>query len=292
MRIVSIILALSLGETTAVIRAATPTAAEAKMFATGDGYELYMGRWSRLLVAPYAAFAGVKDGQHILDVGTGTGVVASTLESTLPRSKIDGVDPSAAFISYAKRSARSTRLRFEVGDAQALRYRDGSFDHAMALLVMNFVPDHRKALAEMKRVTRPGGIVSACVWDYGDGMESLRLFWDEAVALDPRAAPKHERNMKLSRAGELGALWAHAGFDDVREAPLVIDQAFSSFGDYWTPFLKGTGPGGAYVASLSHERREELAARLRRRLLGGRSDGPFTLTARAWCVRGRVPKRA
>jgi len=289
MRIVSIILALSLGETTAVIRAATPTAAEAKMFATGDGYELYMGRWSRLLVAPYAAFAGVKDGQHILDVGTGTGVVASTLESTLPRSKIDGVDPSAAFISYAKRSARSTRLRFEVGDAQALRYRDGSFDHAMALLVMNFVPDHRKALAEMKRVTRPGGIVSACVWDYGDGMESLRLFWDEAVALDPAAAPKHERNMKLSRAGELAALWTDVDLDDVREAPLVIDQTFSSFDDYWTPFLKGTGPGGAYVASLSRERREQLEARLRRRLLGGHEDGRLTLKARAWCVRGRVP---
>src|SRR6185436_1315995 len=108
-------------------------------------------------------------------------------------------------------------------------------------------------------------------WDYGGGMESLRLFWDEAVALDPRAAPKHERNMKLSRAGELRALWAHAGLDDVREEPVVIDQAFSSFADYWGPFLKGTGPGGAYVASLSEERRLRLEAQLRSRLLGGRT---------------------
>ena len=260
------------------------------MFATGDGYERYMGRWSRLLVPAYAAFAGVKDGQRILDVGTGTGVVASTLESTLPRSKIVGVDPSAAFIAYATKNARSARLQFEVGDAQALRFGAASFDHAMALLVMNFVPDHGKAVAEMKRVTRAGGVVSACVWDYGDGMESLRLFWDEAVALDPAAAPKHERNMKLSRAGELRALWTHAGLGDVREAPVVIDQAFSSFGDYWTPFLEGTGPGGAHVASLSGERRKELEARLRRRLLGGRADGPFTLKARAWCVRGRVAR--
>jgi SAM-dependent methyltransferase len=249
-----------------------------------------MGRWSRLLVPSYAAFAGVKDGQLILDVGTGTGVVASTLGSALPRSKIVGVDPSAAFIAYATKNARSARLQFEVGDAQALRHGDASFDHAMALLVMNFVPDHGRALAEMKRVTRAGGVVSACVWDYGGEMESLRLFWDEAVALDPAAAPKHERNMKLSRAGELGALWTHAGLNDIREAPLVIDQAFSSFGDYWTPFLEGTGPGGAYVASLSRERRKELEARLRRRLLGGRHDGPFTLKARAWCVRGQVPK--
>ena len=262
------------------------------MFATGDGYELYMGRWSRLLVPLYVAFAGVKDGHRVLDVGTGTGAVASTLEATLPRSTIVGVDPSPEFIAYATKQARSARLRFEVGDAQALRHPDGSFDHAMALLVMNFIPDHDKAVAEMKRVTRPGGVVSACVWDYGDAMESLRLFWDEAVALDPAAAPKHERNMKLARRGELGALWRRAGLRGVREEPLVIDQAFSSFGDYWGPFLQGTGPGGAYVASLADDRRAALEARLRRRLLGGGRDGPFTLKARAWCVRGLVPKPA
>jgi SAM-dependent methyltransferase len=266
------------------------------MFALGEGYERYMGRWSRLLVPPYAAFAGVKDGQRILDVGTGTGAVALTLAATLPRSTIVGVDPSAAFIAHATKTATKTamspRVRFEVGDAQALRHGDASFDHAMALLVMNFIPDHGKAVAEMKRVTHAGGVVSACVWDYGGAMQSLRQFWDEAVALDPAAAPKHERNMKLSRRGELGMLWRRAGLAEVREAPLVIQQAFSSFGDYWAPFLEGTGPGGAYVASLSAERRQQLEARLRRRLLGdGGRDRPFTLEARAWCVKGRVPKR-
>ncbi|HXU07122.1 MAG TPA: class I SAM-dependent methyltransferase [Polyangia bacterium] len=259
------------------------------MFSIGEGYELYMGRWSRLLVPSHVAFAGVEDGDRILDVGTGTGAVALTLEAALPRSQIVGVDPSAAFVAYATTSARSSRATFEVGDAQALRFKEASFDHAMALLVMNFIPDHGKAVSEMKRVTRPGGIVSACVWDYGDGMVGLRLFWDEVVTLDPDASPKHERNMKLSRRGELGALWKHGGLGDVREAPVVIDQAFSSFDDYWTPFLKGTGPGGAYVAALSDERRKDLEARLRRRLLGDRADGSFTLKARAWCVRGQVP---
>jgi SAM-dependent methyltransferase len=287
MRVGAILVALSLGETMA---AAASTPGEAKMFAISDGYELYMGRWSRLLVPSYAAFVGVKDGQRILDVGTGTGAVALTLAATLPRSEIVGVDPSAAFVAHATKNARSTRVKFDVGDAQALRYGAASFDQAMALLVVNFIPDHGKAVAEMKRVTRPGGVVSACVWDYGDGMESLRLFWDEAVALDAAAAAKHERNMKLSRKGELGALWQQAGLADVREAPLVVDQAFSSFGDYWAPFLKGTGPGGAYVASLSDERRQQLEAHLRRQLLGRRPDGPFTLKARAWCVRGQVPK--
>ena len=271
--------------------AATPTLteAEAKMFAMSDGYKLYMGRWSRLLAPGYAAFAGVRDGESVLDVGTGTGAVASTLESLLPRSEITGVDLSAGFIAYAKKNAQSPRLRFEVGDAQALRFSDGSFDQTMALLVINFIPDHEKALAEMRRVTRTRGVVSACAWDYGDGMESLRIFWDEAVALDRAAAPKHERNMKLTREGELGTLWRKAGLREVREQPLVIEQAFASFGDYWGPFLKGTGPGGAYVASLSAEQRGALEVQLRGRLLGGRGDGAFTLKARAWCVRGEVP---
>lgn len=271
--------------------AATPTLseAEAKMFALSDGYELYMGRWSRLIAPGYAAFAGVRDGDRILDVGTGTGSVASTLESMLPGSEITGVDLSAGFIAYAKKNAKSSRLHFEVGDAQTLRFSDGSFDRTMALLVINFIPDHEKAVTEMRRVTRSRGVVSACTWDYGEGMESLRIFWDEAVLLDPAAAPKHERNMKLTRQGELGVLWRKVGLRDVREQSLVIKQAFSSFGDYWGPFLKGTGPGGAYVASLSAERRGALEAQLRARLLNRREDRAFTLSARVWCVKGEVP---
>jgi SAM-dependent methyltransferase len=270
---------------------ATPALSEteASMFAMSDGYELYMGRWSRLMARGYAAFAGLSDGERILDVGTGTGALASTLESMLPGSEITGVDPSAGFIAGAKNNAKSSRLHFEVGDAQMLRFGEGTFDHAMSLLVINFIPDHEKAVAEMRRVTRSRGIVSACAWDYGEGMESLRIFWDEAVAVDPAAAPKHERNMKLTREGDLGALWKKAGLRAVREKPLVIDQAFSSFGDYWGPFLKGTGPGGAYVASLSEERRAALEQKLRGRLLGGGEDRAFTLKARAWCAKGEVP---
>lgn len=267
----------------------TPSEAEAKMFAMSEGYDLYMGRWSRLVVPGYAAFAGVRDGERVLDVGTGTGSVASTLAAHLPSSEIVGVDQSAAFIAYATKNAKSARVRFESGDAQALRFGDASFDQTMSLLVINFIPDHEKAILEMRRVTRVGGTVSACVWDYGDGMESLRIFWDEAVRLNPAALPKHERNMKLSRRGELGALWRRAGLRDVSEEALVIDQAFSSFRDYWGPFVTGTGPGGAYVVSLSDERRRQLELRLRGRLLGGRQDGSFTLKARVWCVKGKVP---
>jgi SAM-dependent methyltransferase len=224
-------------------------------------------------------------------VGTGTGSVAAAVEASMPASEVIGVDPSAAFITYAQKNAKSARARFEVGDAQALKFNDASFDRTLALLVMNFIPDHNKAIAEMRRVTRAQGIVSACVWDYDAGMQMLRIFWDEAVALDPAIEPKDERHMKLSRQGQLGDLWRKAGLIDVREASLGIDQAFASFSDYWEPFMTGAGPGGAYVVSLSADRRAQLEARIRKRLLGDRQDGPFTLTARVWCVRGEAPSR-
>ena len=239
------------------------TEAEARMFSTSAGYERFMGRWSRLLAPRYIAFAGVESGERVLDVGTGIGSLVAVLAATRASGEIVGIDPSEGFIGYAKKSAEPGRVRYEIGDAQALPFPDASFDQTMSMLVMNFVPDHDKAIAEMRRVTRPGGGVSACVWDYNEGMQMLRFFWDEAVALDPAVEPKDERHMKLSRAGQLGRAWKKAGLADVRERPLVIDQAYASFDDYWGPFTKGAGPGGAYVVSLSEERRRQLEARLR-----------------------------
>jgi SAM-dependent methyltransferase len=264
--------------------------AEAKMFAASAGYERFMGRWSRLLAPPMIAFAGVKNGDRVLDVGTGTGSLAAAVETRMPGSAIVGIDPSEGFIAYARKNAKSNRVSYEVGDAQALKFKDASFNQTLALLVMNFIPDHSKAIAEMRRVTRPRGTVSACVWDYDAGMQMLRYFWDEAVALDPAIEPKDERHMKLSRQGQLGDLWKKAGLLNIKEESLTIDQAYSSFNDYWEPFTKGAGPGGAFVVSLSEDRRRQLEARMRKRLLGDRQDGAFTLKAKAWCVRGQVPK--
>ena len=266
------------------------TDAEAKMFSVSAGYQRFMGRWSRLLAPAYIAFAGVKDGDRVLDVGTGTGALASALVAATTSSTIAGIDPSADFISYATKNIKSGRASLEVGDAQALRFKDGSFDHTMALLVMNFVPDHEKAIAEMRRVTRPQGVVSACVWDYNAGMEMLRFFWDEVIALHPAMAPKDERNMKLTRERQLGEFWQKAGLVNVQEKSLIVEQAYTSFNDYWGPFLKGAGPGGAYVVSLTEERRRQLEARLQTRLLRNGEDGAFVLKAQAWCVRGEVLK--
>jgi SAM-dependent methyltransferase len=259
---------------------------EAKMFSAGTGYERFMGRWSRLLAPELVAFAGVKDGQRVLDVGTGTGALASALVKSGPGVQVVGIDPSAGFIAYAQKEA-GPRARFEVGDAQALKFADGSFDAAMALLVMNFIPDAGKAALEMRRVTRPGGTVSACVWDYDAGMQMLRYFWDEVVALDPAMEAKDERHMKLSRKGQLADLWRKAGLVNVEEQPLTIDQRYASFHDYWESFLKGAGPGGAYVVSLPEPKRKQLEERMRARLLKNGQDAPFTLQARAWCVKGQ-----
>ena len=216
----------------------------------------------------------------------GTGALASALLKSGPGVQVVGIDPSAGFIAYAQKEA-GPRARFEVGDAQTLKFADGSFDAAMALLVMNFIPDAGKAVLEMRRVTRPGGTVSACVWDYDAGMQMLRYFWDEVIALDPAMEPKDERHMKLSRKGQLGDLWRKAGLVNVEEQPLTIDQRYASFHDYWESFLKGAGPGGAYVVSLPEPKRKQLEERMRARLLKNGPDAPFTLKARAWCVKGQ-----
>ncbi len=260
---------------------------EAQMFSRAAGYERYMGRWSRLLVPGYLEFAGVRDGQRVLDVGTGTGAVALAIESRTRRAEIVGIDPSEAFLAAAKKNAAG-RVSFEVGDGQALRFPDASFDQTLSLLVLNFLKDPMRAIAEMRRVTRRGGTVSGCVWDYNEGMQMARFFWDEAVALDPSMAPKDQRNMKFARQGELGEAWRSAGLTEVKEHALVIDQHYLNFDDYWLPFLEGAGAAGAFVASLSPERRKDIESRLRRRMLGDRPDGPFTLKGKSWCVRGEV----
>jgi len=154
---------------------------------------------------------------------------------------------------------------------------------------MTFIPDPAKALREMIRVTRSGGVVAAAVWDYADGMQMLRTFWDEAVAGDPTLAARDERSMPLCRQGELAALWRAHGLVQVEEQPLTIQLSLASFDDYWSPFLGGQGPAGVYAASLPETDRAALRLRLRRRLLGDGPDRAIALQARAWAVKGEVP---
>jgi SAM-dependent methyltransferase len=258
------------------------------IFAGSAAYERFMGRWSCRLAPDLMKFASVADQDSVLDVGSGTGGFAFALAEAMPSVRVTGVDPSSAYVRYAQERTAGDRVRFLVGDAQALQMADATFDKTVSLLVMNFIPDAAKALREMIRVTRGGGIVAAAVWDYGEGMEMLRIFWDEAVALDPSIAAHDERNMPLCRKGELAGLWRANGFRHVEEQPIAITLSFTSFDDYWQPFLGGQGPAGAYVASLSTAQRAALEPRLRRRLLNAHQDGAFTLRGRAWAVKGVV----
>ena len=157
------------------------------MFAQSHAYEPFMGRWSRRLAPLFVEFAGVQDGESVLDIGSGTGALATAIVEARPKAHVTAVDPAQDYVSAARQRAPRRGIRFVVGDARALDFSDGTFDRAVSLLALNFVPDPALALAEQIRVTRPGGLVAAAVWDYGDGMQMLRAFWDEAVAADPAA---------------------------------------------------------------------------------------------------------
>ena len=257
------------------------------MFSESDGYERFMGRWSRLLAPPFLAFAQVGEGCVVLDVGCGTGALADAA-ADIGSVDVTGVDPCEAYVRSAQGRAAGYAVRFEVADAQTLPYPDATFDRALSMLVLNFLAKPVTALCEMIRVTRPNGVVAAAVWDYGDAMGMLRTFWDEAVALIPDAASRDERRMPLSRRGELAELWRAQGLGDVQEQPLTIESVFRSFDDYWQPFRAGQGPAGSFTVSLSEPKRQALYSRLRDRLLDGGPDRPFTLPARAWAVRGVV----
>jgi len=262
------------------------------MFGDAEAYERFMGRWSRLVALPLVTFAEIPERGRVLDVGSGTGSLAFAIAARDARARVLGIDPAKEYIAYANsRNRFSGRVRFEEGDAQQLRFPEAGFDAAVSLLVFNFIPDPKRALGELRRVTKPGGRISAAVWDYGGGMRMLRTFWDAAAHLDPAADPLDEKRMPLCRAGELSALWKQGGLEDVREQAIDVTMKFESFADYWNPFELGQGPAGSYVRRLDRDRVRALRDEVQRRLSVAAEGQPFTLPARVWAVRGTVPDR-
>lgn len=262
------------------------------MFGNAEAYDRFMGRWSRLVAPLFVDFTDLPDrAGRLLDVGSGTGSLTSAIAERKVRVHILGIDPSEEYVAYAKsRNPFPDRASFQVGDAQRLDFPDDSFDAGLSLLAFNFIADPRRALGEVRRVTKSEGRVAAAVWDYGAGMRMLRAFWDAAASIDPEAERFDEKYMPLCRVGELSDLWRQCGLESVRERPLDITMRFESFVDYWDAFLLGQGPAGSYAGSLGPSRLQALRSALKRQLSLSAEDSPLVLPARVWFVRGTVPR--
>lgn len=263
----------------------------ADIFSNAAAYDHYMGRWSRRLAPMFVEFAQIRDGDTVLDVGSGTGALAEAVAAATRSSEITGIDPSSFFVEYGRTHCADPRIRFDVGNALELPYSNATFDQCLAMLVLQLIPQPEKALSEMCRVTHPGGSVAVCNWDASGGMEMLSIFWEEASKLDPAAEPRRNDSRPYSRYGQLKALWESTGLERVQETGLKIELEFTSFDDYWLPQLGGVGPAGSYLSSLSADRQKALREELWRRCLGNGPDGPFKLHAQSWAVRGMVPQR-
>lgn len=260
-----------------------------EVWAVGEAYEAYVGRWSRPVAAEFLRWLGVPAGRRWLDVGCGTGALTATILAGADPATVTGVDPSEGFLAEARARIRDPRAAFHTGDARSLPLPDRQFDAVVSGLALNFVPDPPAALAEFVRVCAPAGVAGAYVWDYAEGMAMMRYFWDAATVLDPAAADLDEGpRFPLCRPEALRALWTDAGLDQVTVRPVEVPTVFADFDDYWTPFLGGQGPAPGYAMSLTEQRRRALRNLVRARL-PSEVDGSIRLTARAWAVRGTVP---
>lgn len=250
----------------------------------GATYDSFMGRYSVGLAERFADAAGVAAGHTAIDVGCGPGALTGVLVARLGADAVFACDPSPSFRDAC--AARHPGVVVKPGRAESIPFEAVAADHAMAQLVLHFVSEPDEAAREMARVVRPGGRVSACVWDFDDGMEMLRGFWDAALSIDPDA-PDEARTLRFGRPGEIVELFASAGMEDIVESTLTVASTYASFEELWNGFMAGVGPAGAYCVSLDDRDRDRLRAAVFERF--GSPTGPFTLNAVARCAVGRVP---
>ena len=243
-----------------------------------DAYDRFMGRFSRLLSPQMADLAAIRAGQAALDVGCGTGALTALLVERLGADHVTGIDPSESFVAAAR--ARFPGVRIEPGSAEALPFDDDAFDVAVAQLVVHFMEDPVGGVRQMARVTRPGGVVAASVWDHAGSSGPLHLFW--RAARDVHSDVPDESRLPGTRAGHLQQIFAAAGIGSIEHATLAADLEMETFDAWWEPFNRGVGPAGAYLAGLDDVGRARVATRARE--LAG--PEPFRITARAWAVRG------
>ena len=244
-----------------------------------DAYGRFMGRYAEPLAVQFVELAGVRAGQQALDVGCGPGALTAELVQRLGSAAVCAIDPSEPFVAAAQ--ARFPAVDVRLGVAEHLPFPDDSVDLALAQLVVHFMTDPVAGLTEMARVTRPGGVVAACVWDHAGDSGPLATFWRAVHELDPDAPG--EADLAGAREGHLAQLSEAAGLAQIEPTKLTVRVGFTSFEDWWEPFTLGVGPAGAYVARLDEPKRDALRARCAQ----GLPSSSFEIAASAWCVRAR-----
>ena len=256
------------------------------VWASGDSYERYVGRWSRRVAGEFIHWLALAGNSRWLDVGCGTGALSQTILELLNPISVTGIDRSDGFLGVARQNVRHEKVEFRVGDASSLPVDSEMYDAAVSGLVLNFVPSPEQMVAEMKRSVCTGGTVALYVWDYASRMQMMRHFWNAAAALDPRAYDLDEgRRFPLCSPDALLSLFHDAGFQDLETFPIDISTDFEDFDDYWLPFLGGQGSAPGYAMSLTETQRDQLRDRLYNSLPFA-VDGSIPLVARAWAIKG------
>jgi SAM-dependent methyltransferase len=254
----------------------------------GDAYEAFVGHLSRAVAPIFVDWLAVPRGRRWVDVGSGTGALTTTILDRADPGSVIGVDASESFLGVARATIADARARFEIGSADALPLDESTADAIVAGLVLNFIPDLPAALAEMRRVAVPGATIAAYVWDYADGMQPIRRFFDAARLVDAGAEAADEgRRFAICRPGPLGDALRAAGFASVEVRPIEVPAVYATFDDYWTPFLSGVGAAPRYLVGLPPASQDAIRDRLRS-ALRPEPDGSIRLFARAWAARGRA----
>jgi ubiquinone/menaquinone biosynthesis C-methylase UbiE len=253
-------------------------------FEDGAAYETFMGVWSRKVGEIFLDWLKPEKGLRWIDVGCGNGAFTELLVARCEPEHVLGVDPSEAQLAYARQRHRAGAATFVKGDAMALPAKDQSFDAAVMALVIFFVPEPAKGVAEMARAVKPGGHVAAYAWDMAGGGFPIHVILEELERLG--IAPPRPPSPDASRLDALRDLWAGAGLTDIGTEEITVQRSFQDFEDFWRVSL--SGPSMSMVAAgLSPDTRETLKASVRARL-SPESQGPITCQARANAICGRV----
>jgi SAM-dependent methyltransferase len=252
------------------------------MFHKADAYESFMGRYSRALAPEFAQTAGVARGQRALDVGCGTGALTTVLAEIAGAESVAAVDPSEPFVETCRSNVPEADVR--VAPAEDLPFEDGAFDRALAQLVFHFVQDPAASVREMARVTRPGGLVAACVWDMTGGMTMIGAYW---AAVSEAGVPGQSEVERFGgKPGQLAGLWRDAGLLDVDDRAITVSSGYQDFDELWATLRAGVGPVGVHAESLQGDALDAVREAFHRRI--GSPDGGFELSATAWYAAGTV----